>query len=417
MALRARPRATRYRTLRSGSVDAASGSGKTPAMTVEAKARDRFARHLMDEFAEVTGLSGGQPARRYLWTDAFAVCNFLGLYRQSGEGSYLDLALRLVDQVHHVLGRYRADDTRQGWIGGRSEGEGERHPTRGGLRIGKPLPERAPGDPFDARLEWDRDGQYFHYLTQWLHALHRIHRETSQPIFHTWAVELAQAAHAAFVRSDSPMGAPRMVWKMSIDLDRVLVPSTGQHDPLDAWIAYLELRGAAAEAGSALGSATLEREIEKVAALCRGAAWATDDPLGIGALLTSAYRLAAMMLDHGVEGGELLEGIVAAVEVGLAAYARGEPLAEPVSRRLAFRELGLAIGLHALERMLARTARPQRVLKRLADLAGYLPLAGRIDDFWCAVGNRQEPTWRAHGDINAVMLATSLAPGGYLGPE
>jgi hypothetical protein len=386
-------------------------------MTIEAKARDRFARHLMDEFAEVTGLSGGTPARRYLWTDAFAVCTLLGLHRQSGEGRYLDLALRLVDQVHHVLGRHRPDDTRQGWIGGRSEREGERHPTRGGLRIGKPLPERAPGKPFDARLEWDRDGQYFHYLTQWLHALHRVHRETGQPIFHTWAVELAQAAHAAFVRSDSPMDAPRMVWKMSIDLDRVLVPSTGQHDPLDAWIAYLELRSAAAEAGSATGSATLEREIAEAAALCRGAAWATDDPLGIGALLTHAYCLAAMMLEHGVEGGELLGRLVAAAEVSLAAYARGKPLAEPASRRLAFHDVGLAIGLHALERMLALTARLRRVPERLADLARYLPLAGRIDDFWCAAANREGPSWRAHGDINAVMLATSLAPRGYFGSE
>jgi hypothetical protein len=386
-------------------------------MTVEAKARDRLARHMMDEFAEDTGLSGGQPARRYLWTDAFAVCNFLGLHRQTGEGHYLDLALRLVDQVHHVLGRYRPDDTRRGWIGGCSDGEGERHPTRGGLRIGKPLPERAPGDPFDARLEWDRDGQYFHYLTQWLYALHRVHRETGQPIFHTWAVELAQAAHTAFVRSDAPMGTSRMVWKMSIDLDRVLVPSTGQHDPLDAWIAYLELRSAMAEAGSAVGSATLEREIEQAAALCRDAAWTTDDPLGLGALLASAYRLAAMSLAHGVEGGELLRRIVAAAEVGLAAYARGEPLAEPASRRLAFRELGLAIGLHALERMLVLPARSRRVPNQVAVLARYLPLAGRIDDFWFGAANRQDPTWRAHGDINAVMLATSLAPSGYLGSE
>jgi hypothetical protein len=70
--------------------------------------------------------------------------------------------------------------------------------------------------------------------------------------------------------------------------------------------------------------------------------------------------------------------------VGLAAYARGEPLAEPASHRLAFRELGLAIGLHALERIPAHTARPQLVPQRLADLARYLPLAGRIDEFWCA---------------------------------
>jgi len=35
----------------------------------------------MTEFARLTGLSPASSApRRYLWTDAFAVCNFLGLY-------------------------------------------------------------------------------------------------------------------------------------------------------------------------------------------------------------------------------------------------------------------------------------------------------------------------------------------------
>jgi len=121
---------------------------------------------LMRQFAERTGLTSDRPTRRYLWTDAFAVCNFLGLARLTGERSYADLALRLVDQVHHVLGRYRADDTRAGWISGLGEREGEAHPTRGGLRIGKALPERGPGEPFDQGLEWDRDGQYFHYLTK-----------------------------------------------------------------------------------------------------------------------------------------------------------------------------------------------------------------------------------------------------------
>jgi hypothetical protein len=115
----------------------------------------------------------------------------------------------------------------------------------------------------------------------------------------------------------------------------------------------------------------------------------------------------------GIEGGEELLGrVVAAAEAGLAVYARGRPLAEPASHRLAFRELGLAIGLHALERM---TPRRERAPTRLASLAHYLPLADRIDDFWCAADSRQSPTWRAHGDINAVMLATSVAPGGYLG--
>jgi hypothetical protein len=39
---------------------------------------------IMMEFAKVTGLSPvGKIPRHYLWTDAFAVCNFLKLYRQT----------------------------------------------------------------------------------------------------------------------------------------------------------------------------------------------------------------------------------------------------------------------------------------------------------------------------------------------
>jgi len=51
------------------------------------------AREIMARFAEATGLTpAGKPPRRYLWTDAFALCNFLNLYRQTGEEEYRDLA-------------------------------------------------------------------------------------------------------------------------------------------------------------------------------------------------------------------------------------------------------------------------------------------------------------------------------------
>src|SRR5207342_3000833 len=52
---------------------------------------------LMASFADRTGLTGAKPQRRYLWTDAFAVCNLLGLGR-------IDDALALIGRVHHVLG-------------------------------------------------------------------------------------------------------------------------------------------------------------------------------------------------------------------------------------------------------------------------------------------------------------------------
>lgn len=100
----------------------------------------------MLRFADQTGLSSSRPPQRYLWTDAFAVCNLLGLGRT-------DLALRLVEQVHHTLGRHPGDDRRSGWISGLEGEAAEAHPTAGGLRIGKPLPERRSGEPFDERLE------------------------------------------------------------------------------------------------------------------------------------------------------------------------------------------------------------------------------------------------------------------------
>src|SRR6266702_3974894 len=145
---------------------------------------------IMLDYAVLTGLSPkGETPGRYLWTDAFALCNLLELFCQTNDEKWRDLAFRLVDQVHYNLGRHRSDDPRCGWISGLDEVEGELHPTRGGLRIGKRLNERGPGEPFDERLEWDQDGQYFHYLTKWMHALNRVNRVTGVPTYAGWAME------------------------------------------------------------------------------------------------------------------------------------------------------------------------------------------------------------------------------------
>jgi hypothetical protein len=121
------------------------------------------------------------------------------------------------------------------------------HPTQRGLRIGKRLNERKPGVPYDDRLEWDRDGQYFHYLTKWMHALNRMSRVTREQKYNQWAIELAQAAHDGFTYVPLSGGRPRMYWKMSTDLSRPLVPSMGQHDPLDGFITFSVLQITAAQ--------------------------------------------------------------------------------------------------------------------------------------------------------------------------
>ena len=75
---------------------------------------------------------------------------------------------------------------------------------------------------------------------------------------------------------------------------------------------------------------------------------ATADPLGLGGLLADAGRVAQLMARGRFADGELLDIILASALAGLAHYARRSDVHQPASRRLAFRELGLAIGLHAL---------------------------------------------------------------------
>jgi hypothetical protein len=390
------------------------------------------AASLMEGFAERTGLTSAVPQKRYLWTDAFAVCNFLGLARATGDERYRELALRLVDRVHHTLGRHRPDDPRQGWISGLDEAGGEEHPTRGGLRIGKELPERGPHDPFDDRLEWDRDGQYFHYLTRWMHALDLVARTTGEARFNRWARELATAAHDAFTL-DPPRGRPRMVWKMSIDLERPLVASMGMHDPLDGLVTAIELDGTAAAFRGADTGPDLRRAATRYAAMIEGQDLTTTDPLGLGGLLMDANRLDGLLRNEGSERATILGPesmralrlhLLESALVGLAGYVGHSDLGRPASVRLGFREIGLAIGLEAVEAMAnaaanerspaGDTAVHSRTAATLERLAQFVPVGDRIEAFWLAPENRAAATWRDHLDINEVMLATRLEPRGCL---
>ena len=380
------------------------------------------ARGIMQEFARMTGLDPPSPdPRRYLWTDAFAVCNYLELYRRTNDAAYKELALRLIDQVHHVLGRHRADDHRQGWISGLREQQGELHPTIGGLRIGKKLNERMSGEPFDERLEWDQDGQYYHYLTKWMHALNRVSRVTRDPVFTRWAVELAKTAHARFTYVPAAGGPKRMVWKMSIDLSYPLVPSMGLHDPLDGLVTYCELQMTADSIPEPSSLPALRDEIADMRDICQGRNWLTDDPLGIGGLLFDASRIAQLMWQGGFARPDVLEGVVESALKGMRTVGRSRLLQLPAGYRLAFRELGLAIGMKGLDGVSGIIDRNPGLFgskgslhRMVAELSEYLPLAEEIEQFWLDEENRRAGTWTEHQEINMVMLATSLAPDGFL---
>jgi hypothetical protein len=372
---------------------------------------DALAQSLMEEFAEVTGVSGKAVPRRYLWTDAFAVCNFLGLYRETGDDRYLRFARELVNQVHHTLGRHRDDDPRRGWISGLSEEEGERHPTRGGLRIGKPLNERQPNEPANSQLEWERDGQYFHYLTKWMHALYRMGRETGESEYQRWAAELAATAHHAFTYEARPGGPKRMVWKMSIDLTQPLVTSMGQHDPLDGLVTYLELQTTYEEPEVGTDLTTAIADMTAMSAQTR---FTTDDPLGIGGLLDDATRLAQMIFKRGLNRHGQLYQLLIDARLSLESFNRCGLLGLPAGHRLAFRELGLSIGIHGLQQLRYLVAQDSKLAAASDRLLRYVPLAKQISSFWSDQAHRLSSTWKDHRDINSVMLVTSLSPESYL---
>ena len=202
---------------------------------------------------------------RYLWTDGFAVVNFLTLYKESGDDKYVELARRLIHTVHDVLGR-----TRDG--GFRLPGATEEYPLKGGLRIGK---HSATGP--------DADGQYHHYLTIWMFALNRMSIASHDSWYNNQAISLAKAIHPHFmINRDSPR--PRMFWKMSIDLQRPLVASEGNLDPIDGYVILNLLQ-------KAHGDPVLQQEISEYKKILdtKWRNYSSDDPLDLGMTLWTAH--------------------------------------------------------------------------------------------------------------------------------
>jgi hypothetical protein len=374
---------------------------------------------LMAAFARRTGLSpASDNPQRYLWTDAFAVCNFLELFERTGDEECRRAATALIEQVHRVLGRFRRDDSRKGWISGLDEEAGRCHPTLGGLRIGKPLKERGADEIIDERLEWDRDGQYFHYLTKWMHALCRTAFLTRSHECAQWAGELAQTAFNAFALSSGPGKLVGVCWKMSTDLSRPLVPAVGLHDALDGFVTFREVQHSIVKISGDTAVSGLSHAAEALFALCEHGQWATGDPLGVGGLLFDACRLCQ---EEDRRELRLLEDVMQGSSDGLMLMLKTEYLKRPAPHRLAFRELGLAIGLRGVP-IIAHEFQNERnpfgsrpsALRLIDLLLPYERLSDEIIDFWLPYAENPDESWKAHQDINEVMLATAIAPSTFL---
>ena len=155
--------------------------------------------------------------------------------------------------------------------------------------------------------------------------------------------------------------------------------------------------------------------------ICRGGAWITEDPLGIGGLLSDAAWISRLMVPGNERYLNLLEDVLEAALTGVGIFSESGFLQLPAGHRLAFRELGLAIGLAGVEGMHAglreepeRYGRDSTIPHQLWSLTAYLPLGRAILQFWLDGKHREARTWTDHREINRVMLATALAPGDYL---
>jgi hypothetical protein len=181
----------------------------------------------------------------------------------------------------------------------------------------------------------------------------------------------------------------------------------GQHDPLDGLLTYTQLEAAARGREPSLTAA-----IADFAAMVDPARIASADPLGIGGLLVDAHRVLQLERQE-IHVPVLLEDLLIAAELGLRQYCAQPDLRLPAAHRLAFRELGLAIGLAALGRPEWPTASPgvRSVLDRLLP---YMPLRNAIVKFWLEPEHREVAAWADHLNINEVMLATTLQPSGFM---
>jgi hypothetical protein len=132
-------------------------------------------------------------------------------------------------------------------------------------------------------------------------------------------------------------------------------------------------------------------------------------------MLTDIDRIGRLQRGGFALPGELLGQLTKDARSGLSFLAGRCRFDAPPEQRLAFRELGLSIGLHALEALYRRCQEePETSIgdasETLKALMKFAPVAEAIESFWRSPRNQSAATWRDHLDINAVMLATSLLP-------
>ncbi|KAJ5803271.1 uncharacterized protein N7503_005721 [Penicillium pulvis] len=335
-------------------------------------------------------LKSGGHRGRYLWTDAFGVINLLTMHHEysraggdnGSDDRYIQLARRLIETVHDVLGR-----TRDG--ASRLPGATESNPLGGGLRIGKTDEHGS-----------DCDGQYHHYLTVWMFALNRMAMASGDMKYNRQAVNLARAIHPKFF-VDRSAARPRMIWKMSMDLSKSLVSSEGNLDPIDGFVVFRILQATAAMAGDGEVLAEEIGDYKRVMER-KGEHFVSSDTLDLGMTLWTVHWFSEKENWASNLATRCFEQLYNLFEID-------RYLARNIKYRLAFREFGTCMGSQCQSQQTTDK-------ERAVDLKTWSDAIIAAWDPYMELSIHDEYTPQDLRPITRVMYASALNAGGMIFP-
>ncbi|CAJ1954722.1 unnamed protein product [Cylindrotheca closterium] len=405
--------------------------------------RQNATKEILDTFVKRTGVSQSSAKqdngtmnhrsplrrRRYLWTDAFALANFVSLShntekkeRQPEKATaavYQEHARNLMDAVHETLAKHRLGHKEPHKAATWLPNASNEHPTAGGLRIGKPEDERPLNIPYNSETEWDKDGQYFHYLTKWATALDMVTRGCGDTIYTKWAMELLRVAASKFVTHQ--YGRPQMYWKLSIDMSRPQVSSQGARDALEGYILANRLIATCEQCQICTPLLPTMFHLQGIFYSMIHIVETNDDPLELGGMLLDICQLDMLQKQMGpdVHRKALLNDMKHAVLSGLESIAQSKELKGPPNERTPFRELGLSLGLRVVEQVLLDESFSSLLsitskLSTFEEILVFLPLAEQIETYWMDPQRQLASSWTDHLDMNEIMLASTLNPNCWL---
>jgi len=110
------------------------------------------------------------------------------------------------------------------------------------------------------------------------------------------------------------------------------------------------------------------------------------------------------MIMSGLHYQDLLKTVLDSALFGMESFTKNNQLKFPADYRLAFRELGLSIGLKSVKLLMGCIKENPdlfgwRVQQQVESLMNYEPLADTIERFWIDDKNRKFGSWIEHQEI------------------